>query len=95
MQINNRVMALNSCYNFVSAHYFKNERILTNSVINMGILMCYDSNLDFVNISASINSGRLSLGRGHLCHIDTFLVFSSICIHCTFRGFLGQGMDCW
>ena len=54
--------------------------VLTNSLINVGILTCCNTSLDFVNISESVTSGRLflsynGLGQGHLCHIDTFLVF--------------------
>ena len=51
----------------------------TNYFINVGILTCYKTSLDFVNTSELVISGRLFLsyngpGRGHLCHTDTFLV---------------------
>ena len=39
---------------------------LTKFVINMCILMCYNMGLD--------GNGT---GQGHLCHIDTFLVFTT------------------
>ena len=55
---------------------------LTHSVINVSILTCNKTSLDFVNISESVISGRLFLSyngpeRGHLCHTDTFLVSCS------------------
>ena len=49
---------------------------LTNSVVNVCILTCYKTSLDFVNIICHIWEpfSLFSPGRGYLCHTDTFLV---------------------
>ena len=47
---------------------------MTNSEINMGILVSYNTNQDFVNITASVNNGPRSV---YLHHIGTFQVYTS------------------
>ena len=47
---------------------------MTNSKINMGILVSYNTSLDFVNITASVNNGPRSV---YLHHIGTFQVYTS------------------
>ena len=75
VQIYNRAMALKSCLEFLFLLLITrmNGWNLTNSVINVVILACYKTSLDFVNISESVISGRLFLSyngpeQGHLCH---------------------------
>ena len=47
---------------------------MTNSERNMGILVSYNTSLEFVNITASVNNGHRSV---YLHHIGTFQVYSS------------------
>ena len=47
---------------------------MTNSERNMGILVSYNTSLDFVNITASVNNGPRSV---YLHHIGTFQVYTS------------------
>ena len=47
---------------------------MTNSKINMGILVSHNTRLDFVNITALVNNGPRSV---YLHHIGTFQVYTS------------------
>ena len=61
---------------FDSAGYCENEwaEYMTNSKINMGILVSHNTRLDFVNITALVNNGPRSV---YLHHIGTFQVYTS------------------
>ena len=60
---------------------------LTESASDIGIMTCYKTSLDFVNISETVISWRLFFSYsgpwGDLCHTDTFLV-SSILLNLVF-----------
>ena len=57
---------------------------LINSVAEMGILTHYNNNLNYDSISVSFIGRRFlpynGHRRGHLCHIDTFQVFSAFIV---------------